>query len=77
VGRWGGGKRLSRIGLRVKGTADTLQVVNYRDHRPQDNTYVYQFHPFTADISEVQTYLKGLTGGSLWAIQKSVYLSLS
>lgn len=38
------------------------QVVNYRDHPPQDSTYVYKFHPFTSDIPDVQNYLKGLTG---------------
>ncbi|OCF56943.1 hypothetical protein L486_05799 [Kwoniella mangroviensis CBS 10435] len=42
---------------------DDLQVavVNYRDHPPQDSTYVYKFHPFTSDIPKVQDYLKGLT----------------
>ncbi|KAK4685395.1 hypothetical protein P7C73_g4754, partial [Tremellales sp. Uapishka_1] len=45
------------------GGLDDLRVaiVNYRDHRPQDTTYVYQFHPFTADIADIQDYLKGLT----------------
>jgi hypothetical protein len=38
------------------------QIVNYRDHPPQDNTYVTKFHPFTSDIPEVQNYLKGLHG---------------
>lgn len=37
-------------------------MVNYRDHKPQDNTYVYKFNPFTSDIADVQKYLKGLTG---------------
>ncbi|KAL7420446.1 hypothetical protein Q5752_004396 [Cryptotrichosporon argae] len=37
-----------------------VAVVNYRDHKPQDNTYVYQFSPFTSDIAAVQEYLKGL-----------------
>jgi Mg-chelatase subunit ChlD len=43
--------------------ADDLRVaiVNYRDHKPQDNTYVYKFNPFTSDIAAVQNYLKGLT----------------
>ncbi|WWC88306.1 uncharacterized protein L201_003214 [Kwoniella dendrophila CBS 6074] len=36
-------------------------IVNYRDHPPQDNTYVYKTHPFTSDIPKVQEYLKGLT----------------
>lgn len=40
----------------------TIQIVNYRDHKPQDNTYVYKFHPFSSDINELQEYLKGLTG---------------
>lgn len=39
-----------------------VQVVNYRDHPPQDSTYVCKFHPFTSDIPDVQNYLKGLTG---------------
>jgi hypothetical protein len=39
-----------------------MQIVNYRDHKPQDNTYVYKFNPFTSDIAAVQNYLKGLTG---------------
>ncbi|KIR52942.1 hypothetical protein I315_04398 [Cryptococcus gattii Ru294] len=38
-----------------------VAVVNYRDHPPQDSTYVYKFHPFTSDIPDVQNYLKGLT----------------
>lgn len=41
------------------------KVVNYRDHKPQDNTYVYKFNPFTSDIASVQNYLKGLTGKSV------------
>ncbi|WOO78082.1 Alpha-protein kinase vwkA [Vanrija pseudolonga] len=43
--------------------ADDLRVaiVNYRDHKPQDNTYVYKFHPFTSNIVDVQGYLRGLT----------------
>ncbi|ODN74193.1 hypothetical protein L202_07641 [Cryptococcus amylolentus CBS 6039] len=39
-----------------------VAVVNYRDHPPQDSTYIYKFHPFTSDIPELQTYIKGLTG---------------
>ncbi|CAK9784954.1 hypothetical protein CC85DRAFT_243105 [Cutaneotrichosporon oleaginosum] len=46
--------------LRVAGSADRL-IVNYRDHKPQDNTYVYKFNSFTSDIAQVQDYLKGLT----------------
>lgn len=42
--------------------AHTFQIVNYRDHKPQDQTYVYKFNPFTSNIAEVQEYLKGLTG---------------
>ncbi|OCF37322.1 hypothetical protein I317_06507 [Kwoniella heveanensis CBS 569] len=38
-----------------------VAIVNYRDHPPQDSTYVYKFHPFTSNIPEVQEYLKGLT----------------
>ncbi|WVR06663.1 hypothetical protein IAU60_003695 [Kwoniella sp. DSM 27419] len=38
-----------------------VAVVNYRDHPPQDNTYVYKCHPFTSNIPEVHDYLKGLT----------------
>ncbi|ODN93571.1 hypothetical protein L198_05438 [Cryptococcus wingfieldii CBS 7118] len=38
-----------------------VAVVNYRDHPPQDSTYIYKFHPFTSDIPELQTYIKGLT----------------
>jgi hypothetical protein len=37
-------------------------VVNYRDHPPQDPTYVYKFHPFTSDVDSVKKYLTGLTG---------------
>ncbi|ORX37059.1 hypothetical protein BD324DRAFT_624638 [Kockovaella imperatae] len=40
-----------------------IAVVNYRDHPPQDATYVYKFNPFTADVSSVQDYLRGLTAG--------------
>ncbi|EIW67625.1 hypothetical protein TREMEDRAFT_64216 [Tremella mesenterica DSM 1558] len=38
-----------------------VAVVNYRDHPPQDSSYVYQFHPFTSDIPSVQRYIRGLT----------------
>ncbi|WWD18808.1 hypothetical protein CI109_103263 [Kwoniella shandongensis] len=38
-----------------------VAIVNYRDHPPQDSTYVYKFHPFTSNIPDVQNYLKGLT----------------
>ncbi|KAK8858916.1 hypothetical protein IAR55_003147 [Kwoniella newhampshirensis] len=38
-----------------------VAIVNYRDHPPQDSTYVTKSHPFTSNIPEVQTYLKGLT----------------
>lgn len=38
------------------------QVVNYRDHPPQDNTYVTKCNPFSSDIPQVQEYLKGLMG---------------
>ncbi|WVN85695.1 uncharacterized protein L203_100844 [Cryptococcus depauperatus CBS 7841] len=38
-----------------------VAVVNYRDHPPQDSTYVYKFHPFSSNVPEVQEYLKGLT----------------
>ncbi|WRT66726.1 uncharacterized protein IL334_003689 [Kwoniella shivajii] len=38
-----------------------VAIVNYRDHPPQDSTYVYKFNPFTSDIPKVQEYLKGLT----------------
>ncbi|ORY24573.1 hypothetical protein BCR39DRAFT_546539 [Naematelia encephala] len=38
-----------------------VAIINYRDHPPQDSTYVYQFFQFTSDITEVQTYLKGLS----------------
>ncbi|WWC62967.1 uncharacterized protein I303_105565 [Kwoniella dejecticola CBS 10117] len=38
-----------------------VAVVNYRDHPPQDSTYVYKYHPFTSDIPKVHEYLKGLT----------------
>ncbi|WWC71098.1 uncharacterized protein I206_105051 [Kwoniella pini CBS 10737] len=38
-----------------------VAVVNYRDHPPQDSTYVYRHHPFTSDIPKVHEYLKGLT----------------
>lgn len=51
-------------------TLAPAQVVNYRDHKPQDNTYVYKFNPFTSNIAEVQEYLKGLTGrcaGRQWS----------
>ena len=40
------------------------QVVNYRDYPPQDNTYVYKFHPFSSNINDVQYYLRTLTGES-------------
>jgi hypothetical protein len=39
-------------------------VVNYRDYPPQDNTYVYKFHPFSSNINDVQYYLRTLTGES-------------
>ncbi|BEI86274.1 hypothetical protein CcaverHIS002_0605610 [Cutaneotrichosporon cavernicola] len=46
----------------LNGTDDLrVAIVNYRDHKPQDNTYVYKFNPFTSDIAVVQNYLKGLT----------------
>ncbi|KAI9634646.1 uncharacterized protein MKK02DRAFT_37526 [Dioszegia hungarica] len=38
-----------------------VAVVNYRDHPPQDHSYVYKTHPFSSDIPAVQQYLKGLT----------------
>jgi hypothetical protein len=37
-------------------------VVNYRDHPPQDNTYVTKTNPFSSDIPKVQEYLRGLMG---------------
>lgn len=39
-----------------------IQVVNYRDHPPQDNTYVTKCNPFSSDIPQIQEYLKGLMG---------------
>lgn len=39
-------------------------MVNYRDYPPQDNTYVYKFHPFSSNINDVQYYLRTLTGES-------------
>lgn len=42
-----------------------VAVVNYRDYPPQDHTYVYKFHPFSSNISDVQQYLRTLTGKSL------------
>lgn len=38
--------------------------MNYRDYPPQDNTYVYKFHPFSSNINDVQYYLRTLTGES-------------
>jgi hypothetical protein len=40
------------------------QVISYRDYPPQDNTYVYKFHSFSSNITEVQYYLRTLSGQS-------------
>lgn len=37
-----------------------LAVVAYRDHPPQDNTYVYQLHALTPDLKAVQKIIMGL-----------------
>jgi len=37
-------------------------VVNYRDHPPQDHTYVYKTHPFSSDIEQIRNYIKELHG---------------
>jgi hypothetical protein len=36
-------------------------IVQYRDHPPQDNTFVFQVNPFTADLSDVQAAIDQLT----------------
>ncbi|WVQ84234.1 hypothetical protein IAT38_006386 [Cryptococcus sp. DSM 104549] len=38
-----------------------VAIVNYRDHPPQDNSYVTKHIHFTSNIPEVQEYLKGLS----------------
>lgn len=37
-----------------------LAVVEYRDHPPQDNTFVYQLHNFSADLEKTQKVIMGL-----------------
>lgn len=34
-------------------------VVNYRDHPPQDRTYITQIHHLTRDIAETRKFLIG------------------
>jgi hypothetical protein len=36
-------------------------VVEYRDHPPQENSFVFQAHPFTADLPQVQQTINALT----------------
>lgn len=35
-------------------------IVQYRDHPPQDNTFVFQVNPFTASLSDVQAAINQL-----------------
>ena len=37
-----------------------VAVVEYRDHPPQDSTFVSRSHPFEADLKRVQQVLAGL-----------------
>jgi hypothetical protein len=38
-----------------------LAVVEYRDHPPQDSTFVAQAHPFVADLARAQKVIDGLS----------------
>ena len=56
---------LSAVQGRRRGPWLTREIVNYRDHPPQDHSYVTQVLPLEHDIRAVQTYLQGLHGASL------------
>ncbi len=45
-------------------TQNASQIVAYRDHPPQDRSYITRIYPFASDISSVQGHLAGLQGGS-------------
>lgn len=49
-----------------------LAVVEYRDHPPQDNTFVYQVHNFTADLEKAQKTIMALAANGGGDIQEAV-----
>lgn len=45
-----------------------IGIIAYRDHPPQDNTFVYKVFDFTSDVNQVYTTLRSLQasgGGDL------------
>ena len=42
---------------KAEGTNVRFALVTYRDHPPQDSTYVTQTHDFTSDVSQIQGWV--------------------
>ena len=49
-----------------------LGVVDYRDHPPQENSYVYKVRPFTADLEEARKQINSLELGGGGDLPESV-----